>query len=551
MSLVSTLGLSAGSAYATPSLKSVRDPPAVVLDNGTFIGVHDGVVDRYLGIPFALPPTGDMRFRLPVPNTSYNATYNATDFGMDCPQQNSGQSTVDDVITEEIAIMLGLTRAGPRPSGEDCLTINVWTPSDIQPGANLSVLAWIFGGGFEVGSTADYDGANIVRRSIDLGEPVIYVSMNYRSEASFGFLASKEVKEAGVGNLGLWDQRQALRWIQRYIGAFGGDPTKVTIWGESAGGISVALQMLTNGGDTEGLFRAAVMASGSPIPVGDIANGQTYYDDLVRETNCTAATDTLECLRHVPYNRLKEAVDMTPGLLSPQSLNLAWLPRADGRFLIAPPQQLVLNDSVADVPFITGDCDDEGTIFSITQIQFSTSEQFEDWFINTYMPTVPDEQIDEVLRLYPDDPSQGSPFGTGNFTLFFPRQFKRMAAIQGDLVFQAPRRFFLQQRSGKQNAWAYLDKRFKSVPLVGLFHGSDLQDFYGSDGSGILADYLVNFVNHLDPKNQTGLEWPKYSDISPSLFTLSGQDDSISITPDNFRMDAMGLLTNLSLQFPL
>ncbi|OCH92843.1 alpha/beta-hydrolase [Obba rivulosa] len=153
--LVSTLVLSAGNAYATPSLKSVRDPPAVVLDNGTFIGVHDGVVDRYLGIPFALPPTGDTRFRLPVPNASYSVTYNATDFGMDCPQQNSGQSTVDDVITEEIAIMLGLTRAEPRRSGEDYLTINIWTPSDIQSGANLSVLAWIFGGGFEVRSTAE------------------------------------------------------------------------------------------------------------------------------------------------------------------------------------------------------------------------------------------------------------------------------------------------------------------------------------------------------------------------------------------------------------
>lgn len=89
-------------------------------------------------------------------------------------------------------------------------------------------------------------------------------------------------------------------------------------WGESAGGISVALQMLTNGGDTQGLFRAAVMASGSPIPVGDISNGQIYYDELVRLTGCTGSSDTLECLRRVPYDRLKQAVDMSPGIMSPQ-----------------------------------------------------------------------------------------------------------------------------------------------------------------------------------------------------------------------------------------
>ncbi|EMD39520.1 hypothetical protein CERSUDRAFT_111844 [Gelatoporia subvermispora B] len=539
-----------------PPLRAINDPPTVDLDNGTFIGTTDGVSNKYLGIPFALPPTGSLRFRLPVPNNQYNGTHNATQFGMDCPQQRSaGDNALDDMITTDLALMLGLDKAEPRPEGEDCLTINVWTPADAQPGANLSVLVWIFGGGFEVGSPADYDGGKIVNRSIELDQPVIYVSMNYRVTA-FGFLASEEVKEAGVGNIGLWDQREALRWIQNYIHAFGGDPSKVTIWGESAGGISVALQMLTNGGDTQGLFRAAVMASGSPIPVGDISNGQIYYDELVRLTGCTGSSDTLECLRRVPYDRLKQAVDMSPGIMSPQSLNLAWLPRADGKFLVEAPQQLVLKGSVARIPFITGDCDDEGTIFSIipstTPERVETSKQFETWFTNTYMPTVPEDQLTQVYQVYPDDPSQGSPFGTGNTTFPFPYQFKRMAAIQGDLVFQAPRRFFLEEVSNKQNAWAYLDQRFKSTfligPIIGAFHGSDLGDFYSS---GILADYLINFVNHLDPKNQTGVDWPRYNSSSPSLLTLSGRHDSISITSDNFRAEEMKLLTNLSLKYPL
>ncbi|EEB91447.1 hypothetical protein MPER_10187, partial [Moniliophthora perniciosa FA553] len=211
------------------------------------------------------------------------------------------------------------------------LTLNVITPAGVTPDSKLPVLVWIFGGGFESGPSAFYDGTKIVERSIDLGEPVIFVGMNYRLNG-FGFLASQEVKDAGVGNLGLQDQRESLRWVQKYIGAFGGDPTKALAdsWGESAGAISVALQMLANGGDTEGLFHAAFMQSGAPIPVGDITHGQTYYDSIVADTGCSGSSDTLQCLREVPYNNLKAAIDRIPGIFSYQSMNLAFLPRSDG-----------------------------------------------------------------------------------------------------------------------------------------------------------------------------------------------------------------------------
>lgn len=167
---------------------------------------------------------------------------------------------------------------------EDCLSINIQAPATIPAGSGLPVVVWIYGGGFEFGTTSGYDGAPIVGRSITTGSPVIYVSMNYRLNG-FGFMASQEIKDAGVGNIGLDDresrsfvaggegevakagevatapsffffdalcscsmlstylipsftERAALRWVQRYISKFGGDPTKVTIWGESAGAIS-------------------------------------------------------------------------------------------------------------------------------------------------------------------------------------------------------------------------------------------------------------------------------------------------------------------------
>ena len=139
--------------------------------------------------------------------------------------------------------------------------------------------------------------------------------------------------------------------------------------------MSAALQMVTNGGNTEGLFRGAFMESGAVIPTGDVILGQQVYDNLVQAAGCGGAEDTLECLRQVTFPVLKAAVNLSPGFLSyqvchgpvdplsvvtdriMQSTNLAWVPRADGTFLKAPPQQLVLRGSVADIPFVTGDED--------------------------------------------------------------------------------------------------------------------------------------------------------------------------------------------------
>ncbi|KAG2009795.1 carotenoid ester lipase [Coprinopsis cinerea AmutBmut pab1-1] len=298
-----------------------------------------------------------------------------------------------------------------------------------------------------------YDGSGVVARSISQREPVVFVSMNYRLNG-FGFMAGKEVRNAGVGNLGLHDQREALRWIKKHISAFGGDPDKVTIWGESAGAISAALQMVAFDGNSEGLFRGAFMQSGAPIPVGPIENGQGYYDDVVRDTGCADATDTLQCLRTVPYDRLKAAIDSTPGIFDYQSLRLTWLPREDGVFLTDEPLKLVQQGKVANIPYVNGNCDDEGTLFSIATMNVTTDAEFRSWLGGTFLPNLSAEQVDGIARHYSQRPSEGSPFGTGLLNAITP-QFKRFAAFQGDGVFQAPRRWFLRHTAHKQNVWAY------------------------------------------------------------------------------------------------
>ncbi|GLB38556.1 putative type-B carboxylesterase lipase family protein [Lyophyllum shimeji] len=540
--IITLLGALARSVAAAPLAA-----PTVQLDSLTVIGTTSGRVSKFLGIPFAKPPTGDLRFRLPQPVPAYTESFSATSYGLSCPQQAIDLPILTGLAAEAVDYVVNSIFGLVFPDSEDCLTINVVKPATATPTSKLPVIVWIFGGGFELGSPSMYDGGVIVDRSIALGTPAVYVSMNYRL-SGFGFLGGQEVKDAGVGNLGLQDQREALRWVQKYIGAFGGDPTKVTIWGESAGAISVSLHMLANDGNTEGLFRAGFMQSGSPIPVSDITHGQKYYDALVSQTGCSDSEDTLACLRTVPYKTLKAAVDRSPGIFAYQSLSLAWLPRADGVFLTDDPQKLVQQGKVANIPFITGDCDDEGTLFSLSTLNISTAAELKTYLKTTFLPGVPDADLDRLLKLYPGDITAGSPYDTGIFNAITP-QFKRIASFMGDGVFQAPRRFFLDQRSGKQNTWAFLSKRFKALPVLGSAHASDILNVYGGGG---MADYLIRFAANLDPNPKSSVQWPKYTTATRKLLTFTdGLFDDEVITEDTYRQEAMAFLTNVTLAHPI
>ncbi|KAF7299717.1 Carboxylic ester hydrolase [Mycena chlorophos] len=545
--LLAATPLLSSSLVAGISVESRSSAPTVTLDKGVFTGtVGSSNTQSFLGIPFAQPPVGQLRFQLPVANSPYSGSYSVTSFGPGCPQQEIVLPDLSGLVAEVVDYITDSIFDTIFPSDEDCLTINVIKPKTATSTSKLPVVAWIFGGGFELGSPEMYDGTVIVERSISLGEPVVYVSMNYRLSA-FGFLASKEVRAAGVGNLGLQDQRQALRWIQKYIGAFGGDPTKVTIWGESAGAISVASHMITNGGNTEGLFRAAFMESGSPVPTGPLENGQKYYDAIVEQVGCSSASDTLACLRTVPYASLKAAQDASPFLFAYQSLNLAWLPREDGVFFTQNPQQLVQAGQVAKVPFITGDCDDEGTLFSLSTLNITTDAEFAQWVETVWVPGITSQQVSTFLSLYTDDITAGSPFDMGILDALTP-QFKRVAAFQGDGVFQAPRRFFQQAVSGKQNQWAFLSKRLKDVPYLGSFHTSDILNVYFD---GELTDYLINFANTLNPNGNTVPEWPGYTTATPNMMTFLDGLFPTEITQDTYRAEGIAYLTELTLQYPI
>ena len=197
-----------------------------------------------------------------------------------------------------------------------------------------------------------------MQNSVAIGKPIIGVSANYRLSA-WGFLFSNEVSGSGQTNLGIRDQRLALHWLQDNIAAFGGDPTKVTIWGESAGALDVGLHLLAYNGRDDKLFRAAIMESGNPVNI-NVFNGtdfyQPLYDAIVNQTGCAGQFDTLQCLRTVPFEQLNNVFNATP-------FDAGFTPVVDGDFIQRYGSLQYSDGDFVRVPIISGANTDEGVSF--------------------------------------------------------------------------------------------------------------------------------------------------------------------------------------------
>ncbi|KAG8762696.1 hypothetical protein FRC11_008011 [Ceratobasidium sp. 423] len=371
-----------------------------VLANGaTYVGNQTDAQDVFLGIPYAQPPLGDLRFRKPVAFTP-NGTINAQNYGPRCLQS----TIVND-------------------ASEDCLTLNIWRPHGVtEP---LPVMIWIYGGSFILGDSQTYPGYGIVGKSIEMGQPVIYVSMNYRL-GFFGFPIGKQTMNKGAANLGLHDQRMAIEWLQKNIQYFGGDPTKVTLFGESAGGISVSYQMMYRGGQIGNAFRAAIMESGAPSSFKtapqDSSARQQAYDEIASQTGCSEASDSFECLRTVDVNKLQEAHVATYKL--PQDIvAYANFPTAYGPatisgddFLPSSAASIIQSGKYANIPVISGSNLDDGTWFVPT----TTSPLDLVGYLNSSQPGLviglSPSTASPMCDLYSEVPAAGSPYNTGNET---------------------------------------------------------------------------------------------------------------------------------------
>jgi carboxylesterase type B len=306
-----------------------------------------GEVQAFLGIPYAEAPVGDLRWRAPVPRTPWDAPWAANAFGSRCAQNP------------------GLEAATTTGIDEDCLSVNVWTPG--RDGVGRPVLVFIHGGAFVTGSSAAeltaggpylYDGSRFAAT-----QDVVVVSLNYRVGA-LGFLAG--IGDL-TGNYGLLDQQLALAWVRENAHAFGGDATRITLAGESAGAISVATH-LTAMPSSANLFLSAILQSyPAGLPFKDLEEAGTLARAYVLAAGCGEAADPVACLRRAPLERLLAAqagrlIGLTTLALGIDGL-MAWSPTVDGEIVVGQPLRLALDAGVSK-PLLVGANAGEGYLFA-------------------------------------------------------------------------------------------------------------------------------------------------------------------------------------------
>ena len=306
-------GIGVRAAAASPAPGSAS--PVVRTDDGLVRGATTAGVSSFLGLPYAASPTGNLRWRPPQPAAAWSGVRDGTQFGPSCPQVTDPKQN---------------PFLPPGPISEDCLYLNVYAPA-AHLGGNRPVLVWIHGGGLVQDGARDYDGSQLA------ADGTVVVTINYRLGA-LGFLAHPALATrpgGSAGNYGLMDQQAALRWVQRNIAQFGGDPRNVTIGGESAGGLSVLAQMVSP--SARGLFQRAIVQSGTfaltqqPLATAEAA-GQTFA------TSVGCASQTAQCLRSLPASSLVsplvvEIPGVVDGSVLPQSIGTAL---AHGQFARVP-----------------------------------------------------------------------------------------------------------------------------------------------------------------------------------------------------------------------
>ncbi len=302
---------------------------------------RDGIAE-FRGIPYARPPVGNLRFQAPRREEPWVGVRSAREFGPSAPQR---------------PLALPLPGMDVGPCDEDCLTLNVATPA--ADGARRPVLVWIHGGGFVIGAGSQplYDGASLARRG-----DVVVVTINYRL-GPLGFLHLARVcpgLEDAVGNAGLRDQVAALEWVHENVAAFGGDPETVTIFGESAGGMSVATLLAMPA--ARGLFARAIAQSGAAHNVHSLETATRVAEEFVAELGLPKA-HAAETLRELPPDKLLDLHQQTVLRLGSTAGPLPFQPVVDGDSLLEPPLDALRAGASSGIELFTGTTRDEWRLF--------------------------------------------------------------------------------------------------------------------------------------------------------------------------------------------
>ncbi|KAH6873900.1 Alpha/Beta hydrolase protein [Thelonectria olida] len=349
--------------------------PGPVIDLGYSryqgLDLHNGV-SEFLGMRYAKPPTGDLRWRAPVDPEQTSEIQSAQSWGAHC---------------------LGVHQMIESTKDEDCLHVNVWKPTNATSNSSLPVVVYIQGGGYMVNSMPYTKGSEFVENS---GHNLVFVSLNYRV-GLWGFLSGEDVKNDGILNAGLHDQRFLLHWVQKHISKFGGNPDHVVIQGTSAGAGSVGLHLAAFGGRNDSLFVGAIAESTFWPGQRHYSDLEFQYQGLLRATYCSRNADKMACLRNLDARYIQ-----------PHNVNLAfrgrgglplfyWLPVTDGDFLRDTPYNLYQRGDFVKVPILYGSNSNEGTSF----VPNVTNPVHFAMFMEDNYPLLTRENTNAMLDNYP------------------------------------------------------------------------------------------------------------------------------------------------------
>ena len=463
----------------------------------------------FLGLPYAAPPVGDLRWKAPQPPAAWKGVRDASSFGARCEQWHIW----DDYLFLD---------SGPS---EDCLYLNVYAPAAAKPASKLPVMVWIHGGGFVAGAGSEprYTNPRLVSRN------VVVITLNYRLGV-FGFLASEDLRKEGnghAGNYGLMDMAAALRWVQANVAAFGGDPGSVTIFGESAGSFSVSALLAAP--EARGLFQKAIGESGAFF--GNVLSTSPVAERAKRDQAWTDAlgAKSLAELRAMPADKLIEAARKQP---------VGFSPDVDGEFLTEPVSASYAAGRQAKVPVIIGWNRDERTG---TLSKDMTAEKWKSFAAQHY----PDK-AQAFLAAFPASSDAEAVRSADAYTT---AQFIALGAWQWVEA---------QEATGAAPVYRYrfdLGSPASEVhPVAGYaFHSDELEYVFGTLDtrrgatwrpedrrlSEQLIGYWTNFARSGDPNGGGLPHWPRY-DGDKALIHL---DNPITVGPDASRAQFEFLVT--------
>jgi para-nitrobenzyl esterase len=470
------------------ALFGASSAPQVKTGSGIVEGKKNGAVDVFLGIPYAAPPMGDLRWKPPVPSKKWTGVRKATEFGSHCMQGN----------------VFGDMNFRDAGGSEDCLFLNIWVPAKMSE-SKLPVMVWIHGGGFVAGSSSEprQDGTNLAQQG------VIVVSMNYRLGV-FGFFVHPELaKESGhnaAGNYGLLDQVAALRWVRDNVAAFGGDPGNVTIFGESAGSYSVSALMASP--LAKGLFQKAIGESGGAGERPDPEAAEKFREEKdLKLARSILGVQTLAELRAVPAEKLLNAFFKPGG-----ENNFAFGPDVDGHFLPEPTPAIFAAGKQNYVPLLAGWNHDEGSFDITANPKKPTVDRLKETAQKEF-----GAKADEFLRLYPATTEAQAQ--------------RSMLDFAGDRFIAWSTWWWMeaQSKTSKQPIYRFrFDLRPPSDPKgpqLGAYHSSEIEYVFGQlDSKGGIAwraedrqlsaemkKYWANFARSGDPNGPGLPKWPVYS----------------------------------------